>query len=69
MNKLQSVILYKGKDSESNLLEKRALEKIMKLEEDILSMEEWNGLCWSKSGEDPACNEKAMVSALSFLKV
>jgi hypothetical protein len=69
MSKLTSVILYKGAEAESSMTEKRILEKIQRLEDDILSMPEWKDLCWSKSGDDAQCNEKAMVSALSFLKV
>lgn len=48
---------------------RRNLEKMQRLEEDILSMPKWKDLCWSKSGEDSSCHDKAMVSALSFLKV
>jgi transcriptional regulator len=38
MTKLNSVILYKSADTNVSLIEKRTLEKIQTLEEDILSM-------------------------------
>ena len=68
MSKLTTVILYKATDTEQSMIEKRNLEKLQRLEEDILLMPQWKDLCWSKSGEDSSCNDKAMVSALSFLK-
>lgn len=38
------------------------------MEKDIVSMSEWNDLCWAKSVSDTSCNDNAMVSALEFLK-
>lgn len=64
---LKAVILYEVKE-DKDLLDKVYLEEIQALEKDIVSMSEWNDLCWAKSTTDTSCNDNAMVSGLGFLK-
>ena len=64
---LKSVILYET-EGDKNIIDKAYLLEIQQLEKDIVSMKEWNDLCWAKSTSDKSCNENAMVSGLGFLK-
>lgn len=64
---LKAVILYKV-EGEEDMLDKKYLEQIFDLEKDIVSMSEWNDLCWAKSVSDTSCSDDALVSALGFLK-
>lgn len=67
MKNLKAVILYKA-ENDKNLLEKANLVEIEQLESEITSMQEWNDVCWAKSVDDKSCNDKAVVSGISFLK-